>query len=75
MEETRVKHIIVLQKANSIKDHYRIGKLLGKGCSSQVREGIHKKTDTECALKIIRKKEVEGVNVLEHLLSNEIKIL
>lgn len=68
--------ILRLHEIEHLKDHYLIGKkVLGQGCSSQVRQAIHKESGTECALKIIRKAEIEGQDYLQHLLENEIKVL
>ena len=57
----------------SLHDYYELGDSLGKGKYGLVKAAIHKKTRQECAVKIIKKKEL-SLKDLE-LLKREIEVL
>lgn len=64
-----------MKKINRIKENYRIGKIIGKGSSSQVRKATHREMNNKCAIKLIRKSEIDGQERLQAYLNNELQIL
>lgn len=61
-EKERDLWVSILQRSAAvvpIEDDYVLGKELGKGRFSVVRECVHKKTNIHCAVKIIEKASIE----------------
>ena len=58
---------------SSLNDYYELGNNLGKGKYGLVKEAVHKRTRKDCAVKIIKKKEL-SLKDLE-LLKREIEVL
>ena len=58
---------------SNILDYYELGESLGKGKYGLVKKAIHKRTQMECAVKIVKKKEL-SLKDLE-LLKREIEVL
>ena len=60
----RERQNLKVKKVKSIKEMYKIGKIIGKGSSSQVRKAMNRRTMKRCALKLIRKSQIEGFEYL-----------
>jgi calcium-dependent protein kinase len=76
MEPTDVKVSsadFVSKKVGKIRDHYRIGKVLGSGAFGEVRLCLHKDTQTQRAVKVLRKNLLDDKEM--DMLKNEIAIL
>jgi calcium-dependent protein kinase len=65
--------VFVSKKTGKIRDHYRIGKLLGSGAFGEVRLCLHKETQTQRAVKVLRKNLLDPKEM--EMLKNEIAIL
>lgn len=63
----------VCKKVGKIRDHYRIGKVLGSGAFGEVRLCLHKDTQTQRAVKVLRKNLLDDKEM--DMLKNEISIL
>lgn len=63
----------VSKKVGKIRDHYRIGKVLGSGAFGEVRLCLHKDTQTQRAVKVLRKNLLDDKEM--DMLKNEIAIL
>lgn len=63
----------VIKKVGKIRDHYRIGKVLGSGAFGEVRLCLHKETQTQRAVKVLRKNLLDDKEM--DMLKNEISIL
>lgn len=63
----------VSKKVGKIRDHYRIGKVLGSGAFGEVRLCLHKDTQTQRAVKVLRKNLLDEKEM--DMLKNEISIL
>lgn len=63
----------VHKKVGKIRDHYRIGKVLGSGAFGEVRLCLHKETQTQRAVKVLRKNLLDEKEM--EMLKNEIAIL
>ena len=63
----------VSRKVGKIRDHYRIGKVLGSGAFGEVRLCLHKDTQTQRAVKVLRKNLLDEKEM--DMLKNEISIL
>lgn len=63
----------VSKKGGKIRDHYRIGKLLGSGAFGEVRLCLHKETQSQRAVKVLRKNLLDPKEM--EMLKNEIAIL
>lgn len=63
----------VSKRGGKIRDHYRIGKLLGSGAFGEVRLCLHKETQTQRAVKVLRKNLLDPKEM--EMLKNEIQIL
>lgn len=63
----------VIKKVGKIRDHYRIGKVLGSGAFGEVRLCLHKDTQTQRAVKVLRKNLLDDKEM--DMLKNEIAIL
>lgn len=61
------------ENKGKLKDHYKIGSLIGSGAFGDVRICLHKKTNTQRAVKIMYKADMSEED--EWLLKNEITIL
>lgn len=61
------------KKVGKIRDHYRIGKVLGSGAFGEVRLCLHKDTQTQRAVKVLRKNLLDEKEM--DMLKNEISIL
>lgn len=64
-----------LKRVNSLKERYKVGRVLGEGSFGQVRIGLHRKAQLKCAIKIIRKDKIEKSQILKELMLNELQIL
>ena len=62
----------IFENPGKIRDHYRIGQVIGSGTYAQVRLCIHKSTGTQRALKVIPKNRFNPDQ--ENILKNEVKI-
>ena len=60
---------------DDIAKHYRFGLELGKGSFGSVRRAKHKKTDVQCAIKVIRKNALLLHPIMVELMNNELKVL
>ena len=56
-----------------IRDHYRIGKMLGQGAFGEVRLCLHKASQSQRAVKVLRKNLLDPKEM--EMLKNEIAIL
>lgn len=63
----------VSRKVGKIRDHYRIGKVLGSGAFGEVRLCLHKDTQSQRAVKVLRKNLLDEKEM--DMLKNEIAIL
>ena len=63
----------VLENKGKLKDHYRIGKLIGSGAFGDVRIWLHKESNSQRAVKIMYKANMTEDD--EKMLLNEIDIL
>lgn len=63
----------VSKKVGKIRDYYRIGKVLGSGAFGEVRLCLHKDTQTQRAVKVLRKNLLDEKEM--DMLKNEIAIL
>lgn len=73
-EEIKVKSSdFVVRKVGKIRDHYRIGKVLGSGAFGEVRLCLHKESGVQRAVKVLRKKLLDAKEM--DMLKNEISIL
>jgi len=67
------KQVVITGGATGFHDHYVLGRELGRGSFSVVREASHKKTGLKYAVKCIKKEDMTEVDV--HALSFEVNIL
>lgn len=74
-QNSKEMEVLALKRVKSIKETYKIGKVIGKGSSSQVRKAVHRQNSNRCALKLIRKSHIEGFDYLQDLINNEINSL
>ena len=73
-EEIKIKSSDwVDRKIGKIRDHYRIGKVLGSGAFGEVRLCLHKDTQVQRAVKVLRKNLLDEKEM--DMLKNEISIL
>lgn len=73
-EEVKISSsIFVGRKVGKIRDHYRIGKVLGSGAFGEVRLCLHKETQVQRAVKVLRKNLLDEKEM--DMLKNEITIL
>ena len=63
----------VIENAGKLRDCYRIGKILGAGAFGEVRICIHRDSNTQRAVKVLRKSAMDEEE--EKMLFNEINIL
>eukprot|EP00345_Euplotes_harpa_P010807 CAMPEP_0168333498 /NCGR_PEP_ID=MMETSP0213-20121227/9643_1 /TAXON_ID=151035 /ORGANISM="Euplotes harpa, Strain FSP1.4" /LENGTH=392 /DNA_ID=CAMNT_0008337833 /DNA_START=1 /DNA_END=1175 /DNA_ORIENTATION=+ len=63
----------VSKKVGKIRDYYRIGKVLGSGAFGEVRLCLHKDTQSQRAVKVLRKNLLDDKEM--DMLKNEISIL
>lgn len=63
----------MIENAGKLRDHYRIGKILGAGAFGEVRICVHKDSNTQRAVKVLRKSAMDEEE--ERMLFNEINIL
>eukprot|EP01084_Bolivina_argentea_P227313 383910_1 len=68
-----VKCLQVAAATIAIKQHYKIGKTLGKGHFSVVHLGINRQTKKECAIKIVEKSRIDAREKMS--LRNEIAMM
>jgi calcium-dependent protein kinase len=64
---------IVQKNEGKLRDHYRIGKVLGNGAFGEVRMCIHRTTGAQRAVKVLRKSNMDEDE--KRMLFNEINIL
>lgn len=62
-------------KISSIKDKYKIGKVLGKGSFGSVRLCLHRKANIKCAIKMITKESIDKQKIMHDLMMNELNVL
>lgn len=73
-EEVKINTaMFVSKKVGKIRDYYRIGKVLGSGAFGEVRLCLHKETQVQRAVKVLRKNLLDDKEM--DMLKNEIKIL
>ena len=75
-KEDKVKWTDAIKKSigySNVLDFYELGESLGKGKYGLVKKAMHKRTHMECAIKIVKKKEL-SLKDLE-LLKREIEVL
>lgn len=65
----------MLVKVQSITDYYRIGKVIGQGTYGKVREANHIESGLECAIKIIRKSQIQVRKSLVNYMESELLVL
>ena len=63
------------KRLENIHDFYTLGHQLGKGSFGEVRKARHLKAGVDCAMKIIRKCQIEQHQILVDLMHNELKVL
>lgn len=63
------------KKEKDINTKYVLYETLGKGSFGEVRKALHVRAKIECAMKIIKKKEIEKHQILIDLMHNELKVL
>ena len=68
-----VKALQIAAATISIKQHYKIGRTLGKGHFSVVHLGTHRETGKECAIKIVEKSRIDAREKMS--LRNEIAMM
>ena len=56
-----------------LRDHYRIGKVLGTGAFGEVRMCVHRESGAQRAVKVLRKSHMDDDE--KRMLFNEINIL
>ena len=64
---------IIQKNEGKLRDHYRIGKVLGNGAFGEVRMCIHRGTGAQRAVKVLRKSNMDEDE--KRMLFNEINIL
>jgi|JI10StandDraft_1071094.scaffolds.fasta_scaffold364048_1 calcium-dependent protein kinase len=64
---------LVSKKGGKIRDYYRIGKVLGSGAFGEVRLCLHKESQAQRAVKVLRKNLLDDKEM--DMLKNEISIL
>ena len=70
-----LQHAKHIKHIDKIKDHYKMGKVLGKGAFGCVRQAVNKHTNVDVAIKVIKKKKIcENMAYLQ-LLKNELYVL
>lgn len=73
-EEVKISQdLFVGKKIGKIRDHYRIGKVLGSGAFGEVRLCLHKESQVQRAVKVLRKNLLDEKEM--EMLKNEIGIL
>jgi calcium/calmodulin-dependent protein kinase I len=65
-----VKEVI---EYNNLNDFYELGETLGKGKYGVVKQGVHKRTKQDVAIKIVKKKDLSNKDL--ELLKREIEVL
>ena len=63
----------VMQHAGKLRDHYRIGKMLGSGAFGEVRVCVHRESGAQRAVKVLRKSHMDDDE--KKMLFNEINNL
>ena len=63
------------KKIKDIGDHYSFFKTLGKGSFGEVMQAEHIKANIDCAVKIIKKKNIQNHKILVELMHNELMVL
>jgi calcium-dependent protein kinase len=63
----------IFKRYGSIKDYYRIGKILGTGSYSEVRMCVNRETGSLRAVKVLNKQAMDEIE--EQMLRNEVEIL
>ena len=63
----------VMQHAGKLRDHYRIGKMLGSGAFGEVRVCVHRESGSQRAVKVLRKSHMDDDE--KKMLFNEINNL
>ena len=63
----------VTQHAGKLRDHYRIGKMLGSGAFGEVRVCVHRESGAQRAVKVLRKSHMDEDE--KKMLFNEINNL
>lgn len=79
--EQRTMHVLNfkdfrgIKRVKSVKERYKIGRILGEGSFGQVRIAMHRQANVKCAIKVIRKDRFENQKILETLMQSELKVL
>ena len=63
----------VAQHAGKLRDHYRIGKMLGTGAFGEVRVCVHRESGAQRAVKVLRKSHMDEDE--KRMFFNEINVL
>jgi len=74
MEQVKIKSSnFISQHAGKLRDHYRIGKMLGSGAFGEVRVCVHRESGAQRAVKVLRKAHMDEDE--KRMFFNEINIL
>jgi len=63
------------KKCEDVREKYTILEPLGKGSFGEVRKAELKQLGIPCAIKLIKKSAVQKHQILQDLMSNELKVL
>jgi len=74
MDSVKIKSSnFIAQHAGKLRDHYRIGKMLGSGAFGEVRVCVHRESGAQRAVKVLRKAHMDEEE--KKMFFNEINIL
>ena len=74
MENVKIKSSnFVMQHAGKLRDYYRIGKMLGSGAFGEVRVCVHRESNNQRAVKVLRKSHMDEDE--KRMFFNEINVL
>lgn len=74
MENVKIKSSnFVMQHAGKLRDFYRIGKMLGSGAFGEVRVCVHRESNNQRAVKVLRKSHMDEDE--KRMFFNEINVL
>jgi calcium-dependent protein kinase len=63
------------KKVNDYKKEYLLEKKLSAGAFGTVWSAVHQKSQTACAIKIIKKDKINEASIYKELMMNELKVL
>ena len=58
-----------------MKERYKLGKIIGEGSFGVVRIAQHRHANVKCAIKRIKKENLNGKDTLTDLMNNELQVL